>query len=201
MNAQHITRASKELSWLLRHGAAERSLTMDAAGWTAIADVLRVLGITRAQLDTVVAENTKSRLQVDGARIRACQGHSVAGMPVTHEALEASWAPWTDEDSLWHGTHTDALASIAREGLLAQGRTHVHLAATTGSKVGKRAGVGVLLEVSPARLRAHGLGVFVSPNGVVLTRAVPPDCIVGVMAVSANARAREAELRAMFVCG
>ena len=27
MNAQHITRASKELSWLLRHGAAERSLT------------------------------------------------------------------------------------------------------------------------------------------------------------------------------
>ncbi|HZX01939.1 RNA 2'-phosphotransferase [Kribbella sp.] len=64
---------------------------MSADGWAAIADVLRVLGLTRERLDVAVRENDKQRLQVDGDRIRACQGHSLHGMPVTREALENSW--------------------------------------------------------------------------------------------------------------
>jgi putative RNA 2'-phosphotransferase len=47
--------------------------------------------------------------------------------------------------------------------------------------VGKRAQVDVLLEVSVARLRDHGLTVWRSPNGVLLVRRVPPDCIVRVV--------------------
>ena len=198
MNERDIQRASKGLSWLLRHGAGERRLRMDAAGWVDIAEVLGAAKLSREALDTVVAENTKSRLQVEGERIRACQGHSREGMPVTLEALEASWMPWRGEGSLWHGTHTDAVPSIAREGLRPQERTHVHLAESTASRVGKRANVGVMLEVSPPRVFAHGLGIFRSPNGVVLAREVPPDCIVGVVGVSQNGRAREAELRALF---
>ena len=54
------------MSRLLRHTAGERGLTMSADGWAAIADVLRLLDLTREQLDKAVLENDKQRLQVDG---------------------------------------------------------------------------------------------------------------------------------------
>ena len=86
---KHDVRRSKRLSWLLRHGAREVGLPMDAAGWVSVPEVLRALSITRAQLEHAVATNRKRRLQLDGERVRACQGHSADGTPVTLEALEA----------------------------------------------------------------------------------------------------------------
>ncbi len=198
MDAREITRVSKELSWLLRHGAGEARLAMDAAGWASIDDVLRKVRVTRATLDVVVRENTKGRLEVRGERIRACQGHSLRGMPVTVEALEASWAVDPRVEPVWHGTSADALASIAREGLLPVDRSHVHLAGETDSRVGKRAGVDVALGVDPERLRAHGITLYRSANGVLLARSVPPACITGLVAESRKARAQEAALRALF---
>ena len=195
MDTETLRGQSKYLSWLLRHGAREAGLPMDAAGWVEIVDVLRVGRLSRPALDEIVRENNKQRLQVDGERIRASQGHSLEGCPVTCEALEASWAEWDDAGSIWHGTRPEAVASIAQQGLLPQGRTHVHLAEATDSTVGKRANVGVLLEVSPERLRAAGLPVFVSPNGVLLVRRVPPSCIVGLQALTRRARSEEASLR------
>jgi putative RNA 2'-phosphotransferase len=197
-DAGDVVQTSKKLSWLLRHGAPSAGVAMDAAGWVAVDDVLRALAIDRDELERTVRENTKSRLELDGARIRASQGHSIEGMPVTREALEASWEPWTSDASIWHGTATDPLPLIARDGLLPVSRTHVHLAEATDSKVGKRGGVAVLLEVSPPRMRARGLEIFRSPNGVLLARAVPPGCIVGLEAVTRAARAAERELRALF---
>lgn len=198
MTRDRSTATSKELSWLLRHGALEQGLAMDAAGWARVDDVLRLLRIDRERLEHAVQENNKSRLQLDGARIRACQGHSRAGVPVTLEALEASWEVHPDTGSLWHGTDPDVVPLIAREGIRPIERTHVHLADATDSRVGKRAGVGVLLEVSIVRLREAGLEVFRSPNGVVLVRHVPPTCITGITALTARARAREGELRGYF---
>jgi putative RNA 2'-phosphotransferase len=191
-------RASHQLSWLLRHGAGEARIEMDAAGWVAIDEVLRALRMTRAAMETAVEENEKARFEVRGGRIRACQGHSAQGMPVTPEALEASWARWEGEGPVWHGTRIAALAGIAREGLLPGERTHVHLAEALDSTVGKRANVDVMLEVSPARLAALGYGLFVSPNGVLLARAVPPSAIVGVRAMTDRARRQGDSLRALF---
>ena len=103
---------SKKLSWLLRHGAGEAGLAMDRAGWAEVLDVLAVLGMTRAQLDLAVANNDKGRLVLEGSRVRACQGHSLADMPVTVEDLEASWETVSPEASLWHGTgRTQSMAS------------------------------------------------------------------------------------------
>lgn len=198
MSRDGVSETSKKLSWLLRHGAGEQGLTMDAAGWVAISDVLRTLRIDRFALDRAVAENNKSRLEVQGDRIRASQGHSRAGMPVTLDALEASWAPHEGEGSLWHGTHVGAVPGIVREGILPVERTHVHLAEATDSKVGKRAQVDVLLEISPARLRQRGLGIFQSSNGVVLVRHVPPSCLVGLVAGTRAGREQEARLRALL---
>ncbi|MFC0627754.1 RNA 2'-phosphotransferase [Kribbella deserti] len=85
-----VVRHSKAISKLLRHTAGERGLAMTPDGWSSIDDVCALLCLTRQQLDEAVAQNDKKRLQVDGDRIRACQGHSRLHMPVTLEALEAS---------------------------------------------------------------------------------------------------------------
>ena len=77
-----MSKHSKQLSWLLRHGAKESKLAMDAAGWARIDDVCAVLKISRADLDRAVKDNDKNRLVVREEFIRACQGHSFAGTPV-----------------------------------------------------------------------------------------------------------------------
>lgn len=198
MNPKDITRASHSLSALLRHRAGAVGLPMNAAGWARVDDVLRLARLTPALLDAAVRENNKSRLEVRDGLIRACQGHSLAAMPVTLEALEASWEEDLRTEPIWHGTSPAAAASIAREGLLPGERTHVHLADATDSKVGKRAGVALLLGVDPEALRGHGLRVFRSPNGVLLARRVPAACVTALVATGARATHQEAELRALF---
>ncbi len=160
---------------------------MDPAGWASVDDVLHHLRLGRDALEEIVATNTKRRLEIDGDRIRACQGHS-DGVPVTLEALEDSWRLFAGDASIWHGTSVRAARAIAIDGIEPRGRTHVHMTSALHSVVGKRAGVALMLEVSPAALRAAGREVFVSPNGVVLVRDVPPTCIVGWMPISDNAR-------------
>ncbi len=172
------SRNSRRLSWLLRHGAGEAGLEMDIAGWAALDDVVPIANLTRAEVLRAVEENDKGRLQLDGDRIRACQGHSVHNMPVTRSGLEATWERIEPTGSLWHGTALAALAGIGRDGITAGSRTHVHLAQSPTSRVGKRAHVDVLLQVSPHRVRASGFEIFRAPNGVVLVEHVPADCII-----------------------
>jgi putative RNA 2'-phosphotransferase len=178
---------SKQLSWLLRHGAIETGLAMDKAGWVDVADVLATLEMSYDELLSAVATNDKGRLQLTDARVRACQGHSLAGVPVTCEALERSWQTIAPTESLWHGTNAGAIAGIAEHGITAGQRTHVHLARQPDSHVGKRARVDLLLEVSPSLLDGASLPVFEAPNGVILVRHVPVSCIVGVRAGNATA--------------
>jgi len=190
---------STRLSWLLRHGAHETGLVMDTAGFAAIADVLQHARLTRADLDTVVAENNKERFEIRGERIRAVQGHSLEGTPVTLEGLEASWAEVTGDDRLFHGTSVAAAEAIlSSAGVHAAARTHVHLAAAIDATVGKRNAVDVLLAIEPARLRVAGQRVFRAPNGVLLTRVVPREAVVDVMAATRAGTAAVERLRALL---
>ncbi|WP_437638212.1 RNA 2'-phosphotransferase [Sorangium sp. So ce854] len=201
MGRDRLTDTSKKLSWLLRHGAPSLGIAMDEAGWVAVDDVLRALGMTRSRLDEAVASNTKNRLEIRGDRVRASQGHSREGMPVTLAGLEASWEELHGDASIWHGTSVDAVRGIAREGIRPVARTHVHCTDALESAVGKRSKVDVMLEISPARLRARGIGVFRSQNGVILAREVPVGCVVGLAPIAARAQ-REAEaLRALLFGG
>jgi len=194
-NERKLRDISKRLSWLLRHGALESDLDMDAAGWSRLDDVLAMLRIRRDLLDAVVAGNNKSRFTVDddGKRIRAVQGHSTEGTPVTADALEASWTKVQPDDVLIHGTRLDVLQPILDDGLTPQARTHVHLAASSTSTVGKRANVQLHVHVCPQRLQGAGIGVFEADNGVLLVRHVPPSCITQVHAQSAKTKRALAE--------
>jgi putative RNA 2'-phosphotransferase len=197
MNPQNktVVRISKRLSWLLRHGAGEVGLPMDAAGWAAVPAVLRELRISRSRLEESVAHNNKNRLQLVGERVRCCQGHSTETMPVTAEALEASWRVWTGSTA-WHGTFLAAVEAIGAEGLVPQARTHVHLTGELESVVGKRANVHVMIEIDAAAMRRLGCELYEAPNGVILTRRVPPECFVGVRAMTRKAHGRVEALRA-----
>jgi putative RNA 2'-phosphotransferase len=168
------TKDSRRLSRVLRHTAGARGLAMTADGWASIEDVCELLQMDRTALNAAVEHNDKARLQVDGDRIRACQGHSAEGMPVTREALENSWRRVDPQDLVWHGTNTAALPAITKEGVRPGRRTHVHLAPGRNSRVGRRSAVDVLLGIDPAKL---GQPVFEAPNGVLLVRSVPSEAI------------------------
>src|SRR5262245_35534210 len=123
MSRDRLTDTSKKLSWLLRHGAPSQGIAMDAAGWVAVDDVLKALRMPLSLLEQVVQENTKNRLEIKDGRVRASQGHSTEGMPVTLDGLEASWEEVHADTSIWHGTSVDAARSIARDGIRPVART------------------------------------------------------------------------------
>ena len=197
--SRSLVKKSKRLSYLLRHGASEHGVDIDGGGWAPIEQVCTWSELSRDELLDVVKNNNKKRFEIDVDRdkIRAKQGHSAAG--VTPEQLEATWEVYPGTGSIWHGTNVKAAQSIAKEGVINAGtRTHVHLADSPTSPVGKREGSAVLLEVSVERLRASGREVYRSANGVVLTREVPTSCVIGLQAVSKGAHKLEAALRALF---
>jgi putative RNA 2'-phosphotransferase len=199
-DAKDIKKKSQRLSWLLRHGANETGLAMDAGGFAPVSDVLKHVHMTRAELDDVIRDNNKSRYELssDGLRVRACQGHSMEGTPVTREGLEATWAVVDGDEVIFHGTNVIAARSILADGIDAQARTHVHLAESEGATVGKRANVDVLLAVSPAKMRERGLTIWRAPNGVLLARHVPKEAIVDVVAQNRPGERALAELKALL---
>ena len=194
---------STRLSWLLRHGANESGLAMDTAGFAALGDVLRLAQLRRDDLDVIVRDNNKLRFQLvdgrGGERIRAVQGHSLEGTPVTLDGLEGSWDVVDDEAPLFHGTSVAAARAIlASDGIHAAARSHVHLADAVDATVGKRAAVDVLLTIDPVRLRAAGQRVFRAPNGVLLTREVPRGAVVDVVGATRAGTAAVAQLTGLL---
>jgi putative RNA 2'-phosphotransferase len=170
-----VVRASKRLSYVLRHRPDSVGLVLDEAGWVdvdALLDALAGSGLrlSRGELEHVVATNDKRRFAFDGTgtRIRASQGHSVG--------VELGYAPAEPPDELFHGTVERFLAAILAEGLRPGNRHAVHLSpdADTARAVGARRGRPVVLRVDAAAMVADGSAFSVSANGVWLVPAVPP---------------------------
>ncbi|CRK58830.1 RNA:NAD 2'-phosphotransferase [Alloactinosynnema sp. L-07] len=169
MEEQQLIRLSKRMSKALRHHPERVGLTLDAAGWVPVSDLLSALGVSRSALDEVVARNNKNRFAFDptGTRIRASQGHSVP--------VDLGLTPMPPPPVLYHGTVAAALESIKAEGLRPMNRHHVHLSATrdTAVAVGARRGRPLVLEIDAAAMAADGHEFYVSANGVWLTDHVP----------------------------
>jgi putative RNA 2'-phosphotransferase len=170
VNPADVVRASKRLSRVLRHAPDSVGLTLDDAGWVDVADLLAALGMTRPQLDDVVAGNDKRRFAFDdsGTRIRASQGHSVP--------VDLGYAAARPPDELFHGTVDRFLPAVLADGLRPQGRHAVHLSEDVGTarRVGARRGRPAVLRVDAAALAADGAVFTRSANGVWLVGAVPP---------------------------
>ncbi|MER6312874.1 RNA 2'-phosphotransferase [Streptomyces sp. NPDC001581] len=173
MDERRTVKVSKYVSKHLRHQPERIGLVLDPHGWVEIDDLLGAAAahgfhVSRAELDHVVAANDKQRFAVDGTRIRANQGHTVA---VDLELPEAEPPAY-----LYHGTVAAALDSIRAEGLRPMARHHVHLSPDreTATRVGARRGRPVVLAVDAGAMRAAGHVFRISANGVWLVDAVPP---------------------------
>jgi putative RNA 2'-phosphotransferase len=173
MDERRTVKVSKYLSKHLRHQPERIGLTLDEGGWVEIdtliaAAVAHGFRFTRRELDHVVAANDKRRFAIDGARIRASQGHSVD--------VDLGLAPATPPPYLYHGTVARALGAIRAEGLRPMNRHDVHLSPDreTATRVGARRGRPVVLSVDAGAMHHDGHVFHVSANGVWLTKAVPP---------------------------
>ncbi|MHC5702770.1 RNA 2'-phosphotransferase [Streptomyces sp. ICN441] len=173
MDAQRTVKVSKYLAKHLRHQPERIGIALDANGWVEIGELLRATAangfpVTRDELDHVVAANDKQRFMIDGARIRANQGHTVQ----VDLELPAAEPP----AYLYHGTVARNLDAIRAEGLRPMARHHVHLSADRGTaaRVGARRGRPLVLSVDAAAMHRAGHVFHISANGVWLTDAVPP---------------------------
>jgi putative RNA 2'-phosphotransferase len=176
MDEKRIVKVSKYLSRALRHQPGRIGISLDAAGWVEIDELLaacaaRNFRVTRAELDLVVELNDKKRFAVseDGSRIRASQGHTVE--------VDLGLAVAEPPPELFHGTVGRVVDVILSEGLKPMDRHAVHLSpdVDTARRVGARRGRPVVLSVDAARMRADGHEFQVSDNGVWLVTAVPPE--------------------------
>lgn len=171
---RRTVKVSKYLSKHLRHQPERIGIALDPNGWVEIDVLLRAAAahrfpITRAELDHVVATNDKRRFAVEGGRIRASQGHTVA--------VDLGLPPAEPPAYLYHGTVARNLDAIRAEGLRPMDRQHVHLSPDreTATRVGARRGRPVILSVDAGAMHRAGHVFHVSANGVWLTDCVPPE--------------------------
>ncbi len=176
MTEARLVKISKYLSRHLRHDPDGLGLTLAPGGWVGVDDLLaacarRRFDLSRAELEQVVAQNSKQRFSFDptGTLIRANQGHSVA--------VDLQLDPTTPPAVLYHGTGHLSAPLIARAGLDKMRRHHVHLSADpeTARAVGAHHGRPVVFTVNAAAMTAAGHLFYRSDNGVWLTDAVPPN--------------------------
>ncbi|MDX3798300.1 RNA 2'-phosphotransferase [Streptomyces sp. AK04-3B] len=170
---RRTVKVSKYLSKHLRHQPERIGLTLDAAGWVEIDELISACAahgfrFTRDELDHVVAANDKKRFAIDGTRIRASQGHSVE--------VDLGLEPAVPPSYLYHGTVARSLDAIRAEGLRPMNRHDVHLSADreTATRVGARRGRPVVLSVDAGAMHQDGHVFHLSANGVWLTKSVPP---------------------------
>ncbi|MGW4836980.1 RNA 2'-phosphotransferase [Streptomyces globisporus] len=181
MDERRTVKVSKYLSKHLRHQPERIGITLDENGWVGVetmlsAAALHGFAIGRAELDHVVTANDKRRFTVesgaagvDGDRIRANQGHTVA--------VDLDLPPAEPPAYLYHGTVARVMDAIRAEGLRPMARHHVHLSPDreTATRVGARRGRPLVLTVDAGAMHRAGHVFRVSANGVWLADAVPPE--------------------------
>ena len=178
MADRRLVKLSKFLALILRHQPERFALELDEEGWARLPEVMEILrGLpnfrwaTRADLMALVegvAGDDTRRFQVEGKRIRARYGHSIA-QPIRYE-------PCAPPPILYHPTSPDALEAIRREGLRPMERQYVHLApdAETAIRVGARHDERpVVVTVRAAEARAAGVEFYRADEAVYLAKRVP----------------------------
>jgi putative RNA 2'-phosphotransferase len=177
-----LVKLSKFLALILRHQPQRFALELDDEGWASLPEVMEILhGLpnfrwaTRADVLALVQQSAgddRRRFQIEGNRIRARYGHSLA-RPIRHE-------PCTPPPRLYHATSPEAQTSIRREGLRPMERQYVHLSPDpeTAVRVGARhTDRPVLLTVRSSRAHTAGVEFHRADEAVYLARHIPAEFI------------------------
>jgi putative RNA 2'-phosphotransferase len=169
-------KASKFLSFVLRHRPHNYCLSLDKHGFADFDSVCKILsgrfpGIEVEDIKLIVEKDPKKRFQIKEGKIRARYGHSVEVEPLEQ--------PEEVTDVLYHGTSPKSLDSILKEGIKPGRRKFVHLSLTVEEAwlVGKRkAPKPLILIIDSKKAKKEGL-LFLKEKNIYLTKEVPPQYI------------------------
>jgi putative RNA 2'-phosphotransferase len=167
---------SRAVSYALRHEPWLYEIELDEEGWAPVdhlVEALRTRGgnwalVDRASLERMMASATRRRHELDGARIRALYGHSLAG--------QIRKSPTHPPARLFHGTAQETWSLIGEEGLRPMGRQYVHLSVDldTATAVGlRKSATPVVLVVDAVKAAASGVAFYEGNDLVWLADGVP----------------------------
>ena len=179
-----MAKLSVYISFLLRHHPETVGLVMDSHGWVSVEELIEKINaagvhrITDDILAEIVRTDNKGRFRYseDGAKIKACQGHSI---PWVEPELTYGEPP----EYLYHGTTISAYRKIQESGFISKMSRHaVHMQAEERkawqSAKRWRHEVPVVLKINAAAMYADGITFGVSDNGVWCAETVPTNYIL-----------------------
>lgn len=177
LDRRELRRLSRTVAHALRHEPWLYELEVDDEGWVPADQLLDALRdkrrkwreLSREDLASMIASSDKRRYELEGDRIRALYGHSLAGKL----RKEAAVPP----ERLFHGTAPNALPRIRESGLLPMKRQYVHLSSTRedAREVGRRkAAQPVILEVEARRAHEEGVTFYRGNERVWLADGIAP---------------------------
>ena len=163
-----VLKISKRLSYILRHD--KEGYNIDDNGWAPCVDIIKALGISYSELENIVKRDDKRRysFNLNKTKVRANQGHSFN--------VDLGLKRITPPDILYHGTKKSILGSILSEGLKPMTRMYVHLSLdidTASSVANRRQGESVILKIDAKKMNSDNYPIYISENGVYLTKLVP----------------------------
>lgn len=166
---EHDKKISKKLSYILRHGAVKKGLSIRSDGFINLQEVLREIpGCTIDDVKRIVATNDKQRFALDSFNnvlmIRANQGHTIARV----DSLDVKLLTGISFDII-HGTHFHFYERIKSEGLSRMKRNHVHFAKGLNFVCGLRKSAEIFIYIDFSKAKNDGLEFYESENGVVLS--------------------------------
>ncbi len=162
----------KKLVYALRHSPDKFGLAPDQYGWVYLQSFLDAMNITKEQLDLIVANMDKKRLEIQGDKIRAAYGHSFANKVQQTEARPP--------DILYHGTPSFSAFVIKREGLKPMSRQYVHLSTSpkTAKTVGQRRhSEPIILTIDSKKAFEDGIKFYHGNEDIWLADHIPPQYI------------------------
>ncbi len=185
MDSGKRLRLSKLLSFILRHSPQSIKVEMDNEGWVNIDDIVYGIRnfwgnrehywwVTEEHIIALVVLDPKGRFELKNNMVRARYGHNISlNIKIKYEEDK-------HVKTLYHGTSSERLKYILKEGIKPTRRKYVHLtldpneACETARKHG---GVVVILKVNAECLRKSGYKVFIGSHHIRLVKYVPPECV------------------------
>jgi putative RNA 2'-phosphotransferase len=174
-STQDLTELSKLLAVMLRHDPSAFGLSLDSEGYAQVEAVWAQIchhyptRYTYDDLLRLVAgdDSGETRYEIVDTRIRALFGHS---------KVAVTYSPAEPPELLYHGTTSEALPLIQRDGLLAQQRQYVHLTvrrerALTVAQ--RHAGRAILLIIRAGEAHRAGIVFYHPESEHYLAKAIP----------------------------
>ena len=185
----------KALSKLLRHSARKHGLPMTRDGYICFDKVLsflnreECLNTTRSEVEKVVNNSPKNRFDMVPDKkgvlhIRANNGHSIPG--VEDDLLLRKLSPEDNDvpEEIIHATYAKDWDDIQKNGIIVVGRernrrhrrNHIHFYRKRQAHM-LRSNYNVCLCLKPQKMLEKGLELFLSENGVILSRGNEKGCV------------------------